>query len=153
MTIQMVRYLVMKIKQEYPSATMSGLRDPHGTDIETQFTGGRNDPFVLAVRHCMTWIIRHGCLPIKRYTFNTKHDAKALAACVERWLGQDARYAGLNIHIPAISFVVAARHFGLEESGGNWPFYQISEHAIRRGYYSENYKAHIAQYVRHRLRR
>ncbi|EAU9316251.1 hypothetical protein U9S86_004568 [Salmonella enterica] len=151
-TIQTLRHLAERVKQKYPLATMNGLLDPSGPDIERQFTRAKNDPLLMATRHCMTWIIRHGALPITRYTFNTRHDAKALAGCVERWVAQDIRYQGLSIHIPAIAFVFAASYFDLEESHGNWPFYQIGERAIRKGYYSDTYKTHVQQYVKHRIR-
>lgn len=143
-----VRSMLYLIKKDYPLATMAGLKDSTGDDLIENLTGKRGDPFVLEVKHSICWLFRHNALPADRYSYNVRHDAKALAACVERWLAQDVRYEGLSITISPMAFVVAGRYCGMTESGGNWPFYRLHEHPIRRGYYSDEYEAHTRQYRR-----
>ncbi|EIW6162796.1 hypothetical protein MF451_003793 [Salmonella enterica subsp. enterica serovar Saintpaul] len=143
-----VRAIIRKLIKKYPAATLDGLHAGTGGDLLGNLTGFRNDPFIQAIKHCLRWIFQHGILPITRYSFNERHDARALAACVERWIQQDWRYKQFAMPIPPMAFVVAAFILDIDESDDNWPCYKILENAIRNGYYSPSYAQMVSPFIR-----
>ncbi|EON2339047.1 hypothetical protein ACLLKL_002017 [Escherichia coli] len=133
-----IRFVLKEIENKYPDSTMNGLfegdRARNGSPLD-QLSGHKNDDFVIAVKHCASWIVLHGAFHGLRQSFNEEYDALYLKHCVERWIPTTFRYRHQKIHIPTMAWIAAAKLFGLEESPRNYPYYKISTHAIRRGSY------------------
>lgn len=133
-----IRFVLKGIENKYPDSTMNGLfegnRACNGSPLD-HLSGHKNDEFVIAVKHCASWIVMHGALRGLRRTFNEEYDALFLKLCVERWIPTTFRYRHQQIYIPTMAWITAANLFGLEESPRNYPYYKISTRAIRRGSY------------------